>query len=253
MIQTKTFFRAGAALALSLAFLLCLPAQAQTVLNSTTLAGALSATTSTLSLNSGTGVALPGPNGTNLTVLIIEREAMLVQTNVSGTVYNVARGQYGTLRVAHANGTTVWVAPDKAIARGAIPSGSCTRTNLPYVPIVYVAPTVINGGVTGATFDCMGGQLVRTNAPATFKGSDVTSANTITPTGTFFVVSGTTTLKTIVVPAGWSPGNCLAIEPTGIFATDTTGNIGLVTSGSVVGRILFMCWDSSKWYPSYVS
>lgn len=236
------------------ALLLCSPpAHGQTVLNSTTLAGALSATSSTLSLTSATGVSLPGPNQTNLTVLVVEREVMLVQTNISGTIYTVARAQYGTERVAHANGATVWIAPDKAIARGSIPSGSCTRTNLPYVPIIYVAPTVINGGVTGATFDCMGGQIVRTNAPATFKGSDVTSANTITPTGTMFVVSGTTTVKTIVVPAGWSAGNCLTIEPTGIFATDTTGNIGLTSSATVVGRILFMCWDGSKWYPSYVS
>ncbi len=161
------------AIVLCLGALLVPQARAQNVLNSTTLAGALSATTSTLSLNSGTGVTLPGPNQTNLTVLVVEHEVMLVQTNVSGTVYTVARAQYGTLRVAHANGATVWVAPDKAIARGAIPSGSCTRTNLPYVPIVYVAPTVINGGLTGATFDCMGGQIVRTDAPAIYKGSDV--------------------------------------------------------------------------------
>lgn len=243
--------RFGAALLLC-AFLLCSPpAHGQTVLNWTTLAGALSNNTSTLSLASGTGVTLPGPNGSNLTVLVVEREVMLVQTNVSGTVYGVARGQYGTERVAHANGTVVWVAPDKALARGAIPSGSCTRTNLPYVPIVYVAPTVINGGITGATFDCLGGQIVRTNAPATYKGSDVASATSITPTGTFFVMSGTTNpVNTIVVPAGWAPGNCLAIEPSGLWTSGTGGNIQLGTT-AVVGKILFECWDGSKWNPSY--
>lgn len=239
---------------LSLVAMICAlapPARAQTVLNSTTLAGALSAQTSTLSLTSGTGVTLPGPNGTNLTVLVVEREAMLVQTNVSGTIYGVARGQYGTERVPHINGATVWIAPDKALARGAIPSGSCTRTNLPYVPIVYVAPTVINGGVTGATFDCMGGQIVRTNAPSTYKGSDVSSATSITPTGTFFVLSGTVNpVTTIVVPAGWAPGNCLTIEPTGLWTTTTAANIQLGTT-AVVGKILLECWDGSKWNPSY--
>jgi hypothetical protein len=238
---------------LSLGALLAPPARAQVVLSQTTLAGALSATTSTLALTSGTGVSLPGPNQTNLTVLVVEREVMLVQTNLAGTVYGVARAQYGTLRVAHANGAVVWIAPDKAIARGAIPSGSCTRTNMPYVPIVYVAPSVINGGVTGATFDCLGGQLVRTNAPSTAAGGTVSSATSITPTGTYFPVSGTTAIATIVVPAGWSAGNCLAIEPTGIFATTTAANIGLITSSTVVGRILFMCWDGTKWWPSYVS
>jgi hypothetical protein len=225
----------------------------QTVLNSTTLSAALSANTSTVTLASATGVTLPGPNQTNLTVLIVDREVMLVQTNPTGTVYTVARGQYGTDRVGHVNGAAVWVAPDKAIARGAIPSGSCTRANLPYVPIIYVAPIGVNFGRTGSRFDCLGGQIVETSAPVSVKGSDVTSNTTITPTGTFFVVSGTTTVQTITVPAGWASGNCLAIEPTGIFATNTSGNIGLTSSATVVGRILFMCWDGSKWYPSYVS
>lgn len=249
----RTISRLGAG-ALLCAFLLCAPpAHSQTVLNSTSLSGALSANSPNLSLASGTGVTVPGPNQTNLVVLVVEREAMLVQTNLSGTIYGVARGQYGTLAVPHVNGATVWVVPDKALARGAIPSGSCTRTNLPYVPIVYIAPSALNSATNGGTFDCMGGQIVRTNAPATFKGADVSSATSITPTGTYFVVSGTTSVATIVVPAGWSAGNCLEIQPTGIFATTTAGNIGLISSATVVGRILFMCWDGSKWWPSYVS
>jgi len=248
--EIKSSFRFGAALLLC-AFLLCAPpAHGQNVLNSTTLAAALSNNTSTVSLTSATGVTAPGPNGTSLIVLVVEREVMLVQT-ISGTVANVARGQYGTDRVAHVSGATVWVAPDKALARGAIPSGSCTRTSLPYVPIVYVAPTVINGGITGATFDCLGGQIVRTNAPSTYMGSTVASATSITPTGTFFIMSGTVNpVTTIVVPAGWAPGNCLHIEPSGLWTTTTAANIGLGTT-AVVGKILDECWDGSKWWPSY--
>jgi hypothetical protein len=252
MTNQKTFQFLGALMLAAL--LLCVPqAHGQTVLSSTTLAGALSSTSSTLSLNSATGVTLPGPNQTNLTVLVVEREVILVQTNVSGTVYTVARGQYGTLRVGHANAAVVWIAPDKALIRGAYPAGSCTRTNLPYVPLIFIAPSGPNIGRTGDTFDCLGGQLVQTNLPVSVKGSDVASATSITPTGTFFVVSGTVAVATIVVPAGWTAGNCLAIEPTGIFATTTAGNIGLITSATVVGRILFMCWDGSKFWPSYVS
>jgi hypothetical protein len=238
---------------LSLVAMVCVTfsqANAQTVLNSTTLAGALSATSSTLALNSATGVTAPGPNQSNLTVLVVEREVILVQS-VSGTIVNVTRGQYGSGRVPHANGVTVWVAPDKALERGAIPSGSCTRTNVPYVPIVYVAPTAQNSGRTGDTFDCMGGQIVQTNLPVSYKGSDVASATSITPTGTFFIVSGTTNpVSTIVLPAGWAPGNCLGIEPTGAFVTGVTDNIGKASTG-VVGKILFECWDGAKWWPSY--
>lgn len=241
---------------LSLAAVLLVPpeARAQTVLNSTTLSAALSITNSNVSLTSATGVSVPGPNGTNLTVILVDREIMLVQTLVTGTTYNVARGQYGTLRVAHLSGAQVWIAPDKALARGALPSGSCTRTALPYVPILYVAPTGVNNGKTGGLFDCMGGVLVETNNAASASlGTTVTSATSITPTGTYFIVSGTTSVVTIVVPAGWAAGKCLAIQPSGIFATTTAGNIGLISSATVVGRVLFMCWDGSKWWPSYVS
>ncbi len=227
--------------------------QGQTVLSSTTLAAGLSATTTTVQLTAGTGVTLPGPNQTLLKVLIIEHEAMLVQESISSTVFRVTRGQYGTLRVAHLNGAAVWIAPDNALARGAIPSGACTRTAMPYVPVIYLPPSVLNGGFAGARFDCLGGQLVRTDAPVSVKGSDVSSGTSITPTGTYFVVSGVTAVATIAVPAGWEKGNCLEIQPTGIFATTTADNIGLITASTVVGRILFMCWDGSKWYPSYVS
>lgn len=252
MLNVKPISRFGAALLLC-AFLLCgPPAHGQTVMSSTTLSAALSNATSTVSLASATGVTAPGPNQSLLKVLLIDREIMLVQS-ISGTTAQVTRGQYGTGRVAHLSGAQVWIAPDKAIERGALPSGGCTRTALPFVPILYVAPTAVNSGKTGGLFDCIGGQLVQTNAPVTVFGATVASASTITPTGTFFPVSGVVAVVNIAVPAGWSAGNCLAIEPTGIFATTTAGNIGLISSATVVGRVLFMCWDGSKWWPSYVS
>lgn len=238
---------------LSLVVAICLlapPASGQVVLNQTTLAAALSATTSTLSVASATGITAPGPNQSALKALVIDKEIVLVSSLTSTTI-QVIRGQYGTDRVPHVSGALVFVVPDNAFARGAFPSGSCTRTNLPYVPIVYISPTA--GGSTGARFDCLGGQLVRTDVPTSVVGGTVSSATSITPTGTFFVVSGTTPVATIVVPAGWQPGNCLAINPTGIFATTTAANIGLITAGTVVGRILFMCWDGAHWFPSYVS
>jgi hypothetical protein len=223
-------------------------ANAQTVLNQTTLAAALPINTSTVRLTSGTGVAAPGRNGTNQIVLVIEREAMLVATTPATTQPTVYRGQFGTSRAAHPSGATVYVAPVAALARGATPSGSCTRPLL-YAPLIYVPPV----GPGAVTFDCLGGKLVQTNPPVASVGAVVASATTIVPTGTFFTVSGTTAIATITVPAGFGPGNCIGINPTGIFATTTAGNIGLISSASVVGRVLFMCWDGTKWWPSYVS
>lgn len=253
MTPMKTF-RIAALLSFAAVLLVPPEARAQTVLSSTTLSAALSNNTSNVTFASGTGITAPGPNGTALTVVLVDREIMLVQTLVTGTTYTVARGQYGTDRVAHLSGATVWVAPDKAIARGAIPTGSCTRTAMPYVPIIYVSPVGVNNGLTGGLFDCVGGVLLQTNsASSTLVGATVSSATSITPTGTYFIVSGTTAVATIVVPAGWAAGKCLAIQPSGIFATTTAANIGLITSATVVGRVLFMCWDGSKWWPSYVS
>lgn len=246
--QIKTCFRLGAALMLA-ALLLCAPqAHAQNVLNAPTLAAALSTTTSTVQLSSATGVTAPGPNQTNLVVLVVDNEAMLVQT-ISGTTATVARGQYGTRRVAHLSGATVWVAPDKALVRGARPSGSCTRTNLPYVPLVYISPGESTGR-SGDTFDCLGGQFVQTNQPVAFFGSTVTNATSITPTGTSFKISGTGAIATIVVPAGWAAGNCLYIEPLAAYTTGTGGNI-LIASTAVIGKVMIMCWDGAKWLPSY--
>ena len=83
-------------------------------------------------------------------------------------------------------------------------------------------------------------------------GSVVTSATTITPTGEIFQVSGTTTVQTINLPFTGFAGQVVII-PTGVFATNTSGNIGLATAATVVGKALIMTYlpSVSKWYPSY--
>lgn len=86
-------------------------------------------------------------------------------------------------------------------------------------------------------------------------GADLASATTITPTNAVHHVTGTTAVATITVPAGLPDGFVLSIIPEGVFATTTAGNIGLVSSATVVKRTLTMTWDASlaKWFPSYVS
>lgn len=80
-------------------------------------------------------------------------------------------------------------------------------------------------------------------------GSDVASASSITPSGPIFHVTGTTTVNTINLPyAGYS--GCLKIVPSGIFSTGTSGNIALAST-AVVSKVLEMCYDGTKWCPSY--
>lgn len=92
------------------------------------------------------------------------------------------------------------------------------------------------------------GQLATSAAAPT-----IASANTIAPTKRIVFVSGTTLVKTITPPSPISAGGGqITLIPTGLWSTDTTGNIALATT-AVVGKALTMTYDATttKWYPSY--
>ncbi len=146
----------------------------QTILTTTTLAGAITTSSTTnVALASATGVTA------NNTILFVADggtgEAMFVNS-VNGTNIGVTRG-YQTLGKArpHLKGALVFVAPAGPEAINVVaPSGSCTRANLPYLPVISV-------GISGATStisDCLGGVWV--NAPVSAQANatfEVLSAN----------------------------------------------------------------------------
>ena len=79
------------------------------------------------------------------------------------------------------------------------------------------------------------------------------SAATIAPTNTVTFVSGVTAIATITPPTNLlTGGGIIVLIPTGLWSTNTTGNIALATTG-VVSKALFMTYDSAtaKFYPSY--
>jgi len=80
-------------------------------------------------------------------------------------------------------------------------------------------------------------------------GTTLASASTIAPVAGITAVSGTTTINTITVPYSGYTG-CLKLIPTDAWATGTSGNIQIATT-AVVSRVLDMCWNGSKWFPSY--
>jgi hypothetical protein len=82
-----------------------------------------------------------------------------------------------------------------------------------------------------------------------FKGANVSSASTITPSGAIFHVTGTVTINTINLPFPGFTGS-IYIIPDGVFATGTSGNIQ-IASTAVVSKQLIMTYDGTKWYPSY--
>lgn len=235
-------------LALTIALLLGgAPLYAQTALNSTTLSAAITDTTSQyITVASATGFTLPLSGQTQVYALI-DKEIVAVR-GVQGTSIQVARGQLSSRATTHLSGSVVLVGSPLAYASFP-PSGSCTRTNLPFVPVILSGTQGITDA--GTTYDCLGSQWVSTNAPTVpVLGSTVASATTIAATGTYFKVSGTTTIATITLPAGWAAGNSIALEPTGLWSTNTAGNILLATTG-VVGKQLILTWNGTKWVPSY--
>ena len=250
-------------LSLSLAFV-APQAAAQTALPTTTLTANIGrgqltipvASVTNIQVFGNAGVAQGGigsPLSYQNSNLLVDKESMIVVAINTGALTVTVRRGVGQSAQAHPSGAVVTIGPSVAFRTQPYdPAGQCQRTLLPYVPFINVT--------TGHTFDCLGvttaGQWFQTNgdeAVTGLAGTTVASNTSITPTGKFFVVSGTTAVATIVVPAGATAGYQIFINPSGIFATTTAGNIGLVTSATVVGRILIMTWDGSKWWPSYVS
>lgn len=224
------------------------PLAAQTVINLTTLSTSLTATGTQVVLGSGVGLTAPGPNRSNLKNLMIDSELFeAVEILAPGTNYvRVTRGVRQSLRATHQAGTAVWIGPTTAFVQSD-PTGSCTRTALAYVPIISIS--------THRTFDCLGGSYVRTDGPdASYNGTAIASgaSATVTPPAQTFKISGTSAISAIATPAGWAPGGCLNIIPTGNFTTLAVGgNIGKAST-AVTGKVLKMCFGAlGLWYPGY--
>lgn len=81
----------------------------------------------------------------------------------------------------------------------------------------------------------------------------IASAATIAVTTPSARISGTTTITTITPPPGVKDsGGQVVLIPTGLWSTNTGGNIALAST-AVVNKALTMTWDpfASLWYPSY--
>lgn len=117
----------------ALAALAVAPAFAQATLNSTTLAAALDASSSTISVTSATNVAVDY-------VLFVDREAMKV-VSLSGTQVRVIRGYSGTAARAHAALATLYTGLERYYQPSeVVPGSTCTSTSEVALPRV-VLPT----------------------------------------------------------------------------------------------------------------
>jgi hypothetical protein len=117
---------------------------AQTILNNTTLSSAITSSQRTMAVASVTGITA------QTSFLLVDREMIDVRA-ISSTTLTTVRGANGTVAVAHASGAVVLVIPPAA-AVSTDPTGSCTRANQVYLPIV--------NSRTGVVSDCLGGQWI---------------------------------------------------------------------------------------------
>ena len=146
---------AGLLLAASMSF-------GQTLLTTTTLSAAVTTTSATvIPLTSATGVVATS------TILFVDSEAMFVNS-VNGTNIGVTRGYQtpGSART-HASSAVVWILPAGTYgtfaARTITPTGSCTRTNETYLPVIAIGLV----GTFPTISDCVGGQWVSDSTRST--------------------------------------------------------------------------------------
>jgi len=126
---------------------------AQTTTTQTTLTNTINRSQSSIVVGSTTGITGIGTNNQVQTVLVVDREAMDVQSVVGSTVY-VVRGTRGGRQHAHNSSAVIWVGPPGPTAspffadsNNGDTSGSCTATSELYLPRVYLP--------SGNVVDCL--------------------------------------------------------------------------------------------------
>lgn len=224
-------------------------------------------------LASVTGISAPLLPGTPVSVIYIDREAMGVFTvNASTGCLTVNRGYLGTQASPHISGDMVLVAPQYQTTNGTganpIPSGlfqqdppyggACTLAGTPTTPWV----NVLNGAqwlCSSLTGTWVPGWANPLASPATWgqTATVASAAGTVTPSGPYFNISGTSAITGFNIPVGFntSLGGCFTVKPTGIFTWTNAGNIQTAGTVTATSTPVTFCWDvaAAKWVPSRLS
>jgi len=273
----KTLRKAVVVLTLMLGF--ALSSQAQVALTQTTLASAVSGPPfysggtpqidQVVFLVSVTGISAPSLPGSPVSVIYVGREAMGVfSVNTSLKSVSVFRGYLGTYAAPHPSGDMVLISnvysTTTAFGGNPVPSGffqidppyngSCTAAGTPTTPWVNV--------LTGAQWVCSAATNTWApswdnplSSPANWiQTGTVASGTTITPSGPYFNISGTTAIATFTIPVGFNTlqGGCFTANPTGIWTWTAAGNIATAGTVTAATTPVTFCWNvvSSKWIPS---
>jgi hypothetical protein len=216
------------------------PVSAQTALTSTTTNAAMTATTSAISLTSTTGI-------TAGVRLYADLELMIVNSiNTTTGIAQVRRGlgEGFSQAVSHANGTTVYILPIGTASGQAFvqldPSGSCTPSLQPYLPVINTK----NGNIWDCVaidgsqyhWEAYGEDPLRTAFPRT-----VVAGVAYTIKIADFIVAlsttGTGTGGTSVAVQTWTLPNAAGHFGKMLMLKDESGGVTATTYVSVSGTV----------------
>lgn len=217
----------------------------------TSLSSAITATQQTFNIASVTSITA---SFTVQTVLLVDKELMLVNTvaGASTTSVNVQRGYNGTLAVPHIN-TSVVLAGRPDWFFNTEPTGACTVANTYATPYINVA--------TGLQYLCSSITLSwvpgfgNTQRPAGVTTAVASAAGQVTPSGPLFHITGALAITGFLYPIGMGagqPAGGFCVIPDGAYTTTATNNIAVASTG-VVNKVQCWTWDltNAKWVPSY--
>lgn len=225
----------------------CVTAQAQTLLNQTTLAAAITSTTlTTIAVTSATGFAVNN-------IMYSDREAMRI-TAINGTLINVVRGASGTPATTHLTlAPTFQGSPSAFTSADVTLSGSCTAANT-YAPTINTRfgdryMCIANSATTASW------QKNPYKTGIVGEGNVTTAvasaAGLVVVTSPLFHITGALAITGFTLGTAFEAGSFCVI-PDGAFTTTTATNIAIASTG-VVSKLLCFAWDTgtTKWYPTY--
>lgn len=224
------------------------PVRAQSTLNQTTTAAAVSQSSATVAVASASTIAAGQ-------ILVIDAESMVVQS-VSGTTLTVQRGFNRTSAKPHASGAVVFSGPASYFAQQDNQyAGACTASQFTVLPVVV--------STTGSVYNCQDSAWVRyrSNGLQSFSQAITT---TYTSAGAITVKPGTTLIggsgalaMTLAAPAVYQNGmimNIIASVAQAHTITNTAGFNGGTTArdvctlgGAIGDGLVIQAWNG-VWY-----
>jgi hypothetical protein len=233
-------------LLISVVLALCLTPSsfAQTALTRTTLSSAVTAGAAINQVVVASATGITASTSSTQNYILVDRELMLVAA-VNSTTLTVRRSQSGTLAVGHKSGAQVLYGSGGTFnsnsgnvsgvflsgSNSANPTGSCTRTNQQYLPVI----SLMSGYENGFTYDCLGGQWVQGTLP---DHPDAVPLNLVCNVSVGPVAYGSAGTDTAFVDG--------TTFSTSIIVPQTAYLTGIaVLSGSATGNLIASIYDSS--------